>query len=839
MSIISIIEQQVPSYIRNDTNDVFSRFLTEYYKFLSSVDTITLDDISDMSIGLLQKENAFTIRPEKGGVYRQLSSLRSFRDIETTPTSMVSNFVSEYMDGLNAVSLESIRNNISLMKSFYESKGNEKSFHFLFKLLYDAVVEVSYPYEKTLKVSENTWSRFSFIRIETDLVSEELIQNTVGSSIIGNDGSTGFLDSYEVHKIYSEIDSQEKIYYKLFLRDFVAGSGQPTTVTGIGSQTLTILHGLGKLNLDDTVTGIFPSDKIEIEDLTGGIGVQFGASLKIDKMKDMDFSSASIGGNALNQNGYLRIVNDYFTTYEMDYSSQGYSLTGLKSGATATIRNIDAKNRFWVDNISGTFITDYEIDKIGGSEVVEIYNFGGQKVGTTRLGRMYSACDSSASVKIENNNFTVLNKGKNYRFNPYGYIESNGVIHVATITGLGKIEKVDIKEMGYDYTLNSSYSIKVDNTQIGLGVSETVGTEEYYKSILNTLDSEARLRDSNYYQEFSYEIFSKISMSTWKHPVKKLVHPAGMVVHGKEGHVSSPFDLSLADPKQYLSVSIPIENLTFIIFQAMSVETDFTWQVDDGVGVAGVLPQISFLSIPTISLGVGNATSSVPLYNDLGSKLHFNDYSYVLGESFDENVNSIASGTVHTENTLNENAGLLSTTSASYINNSEIHNFVDLTSNNIFSVSHANNKSNTNYSISRVDITDNFQYESISSDSWENGLGKNHLFDDSSTTSIDGTGAETGVGGGRKNQIGDSLGGEIGGSGSSGGSKGTNVVSGSDEYNLDGDGTGDTGAGSGITVFNQETIFDPSVGEDNSPPIKVRKGRTYTYNYNLSPSEMV
>ena len=210
MSIVSIIEQQVPSYIRNDTNDVFSRFLTEYYKFLSSVDTITLDDISDMSIGLLQKENAFTIRPEKGGVYRQLSSLRSFRDIETTPTSMVSNFVSEYMDGLNAVSLESIRNNISLMKSFYESKGNEKSFHFLFKMLYDAVVEVSYPQDKMLSLSDASWIDRTFIRVSVDDVTTELLDKSIDTPL-----ANGLLKSYYYDVINSTDLTRQKEYYKL------------------------------------------------------------------------------------------------------------------------------------------------------------------------------------------------------------------------------------------------------------------------------------------------------------------------------------------------------------------------------------------------------------------------------------------------------------------------------------------------------------------------------------------------------------------------------------------------------------------------------------------------
>ena len=40
-------------------------------------------------------------------------------------------------------------------------------------------------------------------------------------------------------------------------------------------------------------------------------------------------------------------------------------------------------------------------------------------------------------------------------------------------------------------------------------------TESFFESLINTLDGEAKLRDSNYYQEFSYEIKSQTPMNNW------------------------------------------------------------------------------------------------------------------------------------------------------------------------------------------------------------------------------------------------------------------------------------------------------------------------------------
>ena len=57
MSIASIVEQQIPSFIRDNSDVPFASFLDSYYRFLSESYTVTLDDLKYTSISLLQNEN--------------------------------------------------------------------------------------------------------------------------------------------------------------------------------------------------------------------------------------------------------------------------------------------------------------------------------------------------------------------------------------------------------------------------------------------------------------------------------------------------------------------------------------------------------------------------------------------------------------------------------------------------------------------------------------------------------------------------------------------------------------------------------------------------------------
>ena len=79
MSIASIVEQQIPSFIRDNSDVPFASFLDSYYRFLSESYAVTLDDLKYTSISLLQNENERSLNSERGEIYHQLTSLKKLR----------------------------------------------------------------------------------------------------------------------------------------------------------------------------------------------------------------------------------------------------------------------------------------------------------------------------------------------------------------------------------------------------------------------------------------------------------------------------------------------------------------------------------------------------------------------------------------------------------------------------------------------------------------------------------------------------------------------------------------------------------------------------------------
>ena len=794
MSIASSVEQQIPSFIRSDFDVPFALFLDSYYRFLSESYEIILDDLEHVSISLLQNETEWTLNSEKGEVYHQLTSIKKLRDIDTTTVSLVSNFVSEYMDGVNAPSLDSIRHNMKLMKNFYENKGNENSFKFLFNLLYDEIVNISYPFEKALKLSETKWIEGkTSVRIDKNTIMNETPPRVITTEdldlMIDMSIGNGVLKSYSSETIISDIDTSDRYEcYKLIIEDL--NINEPIEYVNIGSSIINTIKGLGEVKIWTSQppgtggmggydsSGVYPSDKLEIENINNA-AVQYGARIEIDKMTEFELTNSNISGTPITD-GRVEIVHDYFTVYEYDdnltltivpdnyivNSSQirvedaiafisthlpivielespnsiigtsapdnagntppadgidsdnweagdtyvtfaGTSFTyndvnqvwpfdfipedpvsdaphpfvgntivvhtgelRLRGEVSGTTANIEKKelNRLWVSNIEGTFLSDYELNENGGSELVLILvkiNDEWIEIGNLRFGRMYTACTSPATVIIKNGSVNVVQGGKGYIFNPY--VKTNGL----SIINLGTIEKVKINDMGigYDdpttaepvthipsgsnqpYNLNYNINRIISPTgssdgqplkkHIGFGKSGKVLTENFIESTtLNTLDGEAKLRDGNYYQEFSYEIVSSVPMETWNYPVKKLLHPAGMKLFGKDITVTSPFDLSLTDKfpawSDYSDGSDSLEIQTYTVFP-------FSYELSLGTSDFNVdyttTENVSMNTYSSVLQGFGNFDTIVN-YDDIISETHFARYDSSLAMDGSESISN-------------------------------------------------------------------------------------------------------------------------------------------------------------------------------------------------------
>lgn len=145
------IREQAPEWVRDD-HGAFLDFLEEYYKWMETSDNPV----------------------------RRTGMLEDLSDIDESLESFYTHFKNEYLNSFpvklaidkntgEMVSKETLVKNV---KEFYGAKGTERSFKFLFRVLYDAYLEFYYPKTDIFRVSDGNW------------IAEKSIKVTIGSGQI-------------------------------------------------------------------------------------------------------------------------------------------------------------------------------------------------------------------------------------------------------------------------------------------------------------------------------------------------------------------------------------------------------------------------------------------------------------------------------------------------------------------------------------------------------------------------------------------------------------------------------------------------------------------------------
>jgi hypothetical protein len=153
-----LVNRQLPEFVR-DEYPLFQSFLEAYYEFL---------------------ENAQG--DQKNDVIAKSKDLRFVSDVDASIQAFEDSFFSTYASLIPRdvqVTKEFLIKNILPL---YLSKGSENSFKFLFRLLFNDEVQLSYPKDNILRASDGKWTVDNVINIETD----------VRSLHVGNGSNTSF-----------------------------------------------------------------------------------------------------------------------------------------------------------------------------------------------------------------------------------------------------------------------------------------------------------------------------------------------------------------------------------------------------------------------------------------------------------------------------------------------------------------------------------------------------------------------------------------------------------------------------------------------------------------------
>ncbi|PHS22124.1 MAG: hypothetical protein COA84_13160 [Robiginitomaculum sp.] len=115
-------------------------------------------------------------------------------------------------------------------------------------------------------------------------------------------------------------------------------------------------------------------------------------------------------------------------------------------------------------------------------------------------------------------------------------IGENAIITGTVIAADGIATGVDVVDSGYGYSpgepvslsrVGFDFIIEGDASVINQGISEG-----YWRTTTSHLNSEKKLQDSKYFQEYSYDVISGISLNRYKDALKDVLHVAGNELFG-------------------------------------------------------------------------------------------------------------------------------------------------------------------------------------------------------------------------------------------------------------------------------------------------------------------
>jgi len=126
--VSNLVSSQLPDFIRSD-NPKFVIFLEKYYKWLES---------------------------SNNALY-EVKTLEQSKDLDLVDDYYLNEIAKEVLPYFPKEILLDKRTFIKNVGEFYRSKGTPESVKFLFRILYNEDIEIYFPKEQILKVSDGKW----------------------------------------------------------------------------------------------------------------------------------------------------------------------------------------------------------------------------------------------------------------------------------------------------------------------------------------------------------------------------------------------------------------------------------------------------------------------------------------------------------------------------------------------------------------------------------------------------------------------------------------------------------------------------------------------------------
>jgi hypothetical protein len=226
----SLVSSQLPDFIRSD-NPKFVLFLEKYYEWL-------------------EKSN---------NVIFETNSLYDSKDLDIADEYYINEVVKEILPYFPKEILLDKSKFIKHVGEFYRSKGTPESLKFLFRVLYNEEIEVYFPKEQIIKLSDGKWVLPLSLRVET---GDNNIFDIERCKITGTVSKSTAI----VEKVIKSVDRQLGIQYiELYISNieklFTTGENVTTTIVRTdGTEdfvTAKLIGSLSEIKIDPKNRGLF------------------------------------------------------------------------------------------------------------------------------------------------------------------------------------------------------------------------------------------------------------------------------------------------------------------------------------------------------------------------------------------------------------------------------------------------------------------------------------------------------------------------------------------------------------------------------------------------------
>ena len=374
-----LIGQQVPEYVREEY-PLFVNFLEAYYEFLETAQGT-----------------------QKNDLVQQAKKLRNISDVDDSIDDFAESFIANFATLLpqyeNIDKAFLVKNVLPL----YLSRGNEKSFSLLFRLLYGEEVVITLPKDSILRASGGEWNVENVLRIDNDVYSSYVgnavtktfflaQQGTINDITVYSDGvllTSGYTIRKESKKLIFQtapaLGAKIKVYYptfnfELFNSRKVIGttSGATAIIEKAAPRLITQQTSIELYISTNNLNGTF----LNAEEVTVEIIADDGTTLitlgsnTISTVSSIVVTSGGASYNvgdpvAINAGGFTTkaeavvdtVATGFVDTMNVQFGGAGFQVGGIVTGAgpgstlvTAAVGSVDTSGTYTAN--SYTIFTD-------------------------------------------------------------------------------------------------------------------------------------------------------------------------------------------------------------------------------------------------------------------------------------------------------------------------------------------------------------------------------------------------------------------------------------------------------------------------------------------------